>query len=108
MYIIKLEASENGGRPSLQSWTGETAPEGYALCPDEFFDVFYSTTPAGFVNITVEEGVVTSMTVNQEAVDAWNDEHPILPEAQSEPEPTEMEQLRADVDYIAALTGVEL
>lgn len=26
----------------------------------------------------------------------------------AEPEPTEMERLRADLDYIAALTGVEL
>ena len=30
------------------------------------------------------------------------------PEPESNPEPTEIEQLRADLDYIAALTGVEL
>lgn len=27
---------------------------------------------------------------------------------ETEPEPTEIEQLRADVDYIAVMTGVEL
>lgn len=30
------------------------------------------------------------------------------PEPESDPEPTELEQLRADVDYIAMETGVEL
>lgn len=30
------------------------------------------------------------------------------PEPASEPEPTEMERFRADLDYLAALTGVEL
>lgn len=30
------------------------------------------------------------------------------PEPKPNPEPTEMERLRADIDYIAALTGVEL
>lgn len=71
MYIIKLKPYENGGRPSLQTWGGKIAPDGYALCADEFHGVFYSTSPAGFVNIAVEDGMVTEMTVNQEALDAY-------------------------------------
>lgn len=33
---------------------------------------------------------------------------PVEPSAPVEPEPTEMEKMRADIDYIAAMTGVEL
>lgn len=71
MYIIQLEANPSGGRTGLQGWSGETAPEGFALCPDEFFAIFYSTTPAGFVNIEVEDDVVVGMEVNQEALEAY-------------------------------------
>ena len=57
MYIIKKTANENGSRPPLQIWTKQSIPNGYAICPDEFYDVFYSTSPAGFVNITVDNEV---------------------------------------------------
>ena len=71
MYIIKLEATSSGSRPPLQRWKAPTAPEGYVLCSDEFYDVFYSTDPAGFVDIVVKDGEVTEMTVNQEAIDYY-------------------------------------
>ena len=71
MYIIQLNPSPAGSRPPLQAWHKDAAPDGYALCPDEFRDIFYSTSPAGFVNITVEDGVVTAMEVNQTALDAY-------------------------------------
>ena len=75
MFIIRIEANPSGSRPPLQSWNSATLPEGYALITDEQKDIFYSTTPAGFVNITVEEqeGVkyVASIEVNQEALDAF-------------------------------------
>ena len=51
MYIIKIKAKENGARPPIQTWNKPTLPEGYAVCPDEFYRIFYSTDPAGFVNI---------------------------------------------------------
>lgn len=107
MKIIQISANPSGSRPALQDWGSPVAPAGYALCPDEFFDVFYSTSPAGFVNITVENNVVTSMEVNQEALDAYIASLP-EPGPEVDPEPTAEEQLRADVDYIAAMTGVEL
>ena len=75
MFIIKIEANVNGSRPPLQSWNGATPPEGFALVTDVQKDVFYSTTPAGFVNITVKEEngakVVDTIEVNQEALDAF-------------------------------------
>lgn len=98
MYIIKLIANDNGSRPALQTWSRTTPPKGYAICPEEFYEVFYSTTPAGFVNITVENDVVTSMEVNQEALDAYLASLPD-PEPEVEPEPS------AD-DVLNALLGV--
>lgn len=87
MYIIQLNANADGSRPAIQSWDESwDIPEGYAVCPEEFHEVFYSTTPAGFVNITVEDNVVTAMEVNQAAYDAYVAEHPPMPEP--EPEPT--------------------
>jgi len=44
------------------------------------------------------------VTPNTEAWEAWKDGLPPEPE----PEPTEAERLRADVDFLAAMTGVEL
>ena len=93
MYIIQIEPFESGARPPLQAWNSQTIPEGYAACHEEFYSVFYSTTPAGFVNITVEGGRVTAMTVNQEALDKYIAEHPAEPE--TDPEPTADEILDA-------------
>lgn len=105
MYIIKLNAQSNGGRPPLQTWQEETAPDGYALCPEEFHSVFYSTSPAGFVNITVEDGVVTEMTVNQEALDAYVASLP--PKAEEEPsEQDDIDAMLVDQEY--RITMLEL
>ena len=71
MYILKIEANPLGGRPPMQTWSRPVLPEGYAWCPDAFYDVFYSTTPAGFVNITVEGDTVVGMTVNTDAYNAY-------------------------------------
>lgn len=91
MYIIKLDATNSGSRPPLQKWEAPKAPEGYALCPDVFFDTFYSTNPSGFVNIVVEDGTVTEMTINQETIDSYLAS---LPEPEEViPEPTNDEIL---------------
>ena len=75
MFIIKIEANANGSRPPMQSWNSDTSPEGFALATDAQKDVFYSTTPAGFVNITVKEEngtrIIDTIEVNQEALDAY-------------------------------------
>ena len=92
MYIIERNANEYGGRSPLQTWDWDL-PEGYAWCPDAFYDVFYSTNPAGFVHITVEGDTVTAMTVNQAALDAYIAANP--PQPEDEPEPTADELINA-------------
>ena len=38
--------------------------------------------------------------------EAYNGEYEIIDDGQPEPEPTEQEQLRADVDFLLAMGGV--
>ena len=38
--------------------------------------------------------------------EAYNGEYEIIDDGESEPEPTEQEQLRADVDFLLAMGGV--
>ena len=102
MKIIQLSVNESGSRPALQDWDFPTLPEGYAWCPDDFVEVFYSTDPAGFVNITVENDTVTKMTINQEALDAYIAEHPDQPE----PEPEVTDDINYDELAIAIQEGV--
>ena len=100
MLIIKLNADTNGSRPALRKWDGAKPPKSYALCPERFYELFYSTTPAGFVDITVEDGIVTSMAVNNEALEAYVASIPervITPEK----EIAELKKKLADTDYMA-------
>ena len=108
MFIIRIEANPSGSRPPLQSWNGATPPEGFAFLTDTQKDVFYSTTPAGFVNITVEEqeGVkyVTSIEVNQEALDAFK---ATLPDPTDSVKAEKITEIKKDCeDYIYAGTSV--
>lgn len=93
MRIIKIEAYDNGAHAN-QTGTFSKVPDGWAVIPDGM--AIPDTFP--FVNITVENGVVTSMTAG------------VVPEPEPtpDPEPTETERLRADVDFLAVMAGVEL
>lgn len=87
MNIIQISANENGGRPPLQSWNGEP-PAGYALVSDALdTSVFYDFM--GFVTLELDGDTVTSMTGNQEALDAYKAS---LPDP-VEPEPTTEERV---------------
>ena len=99
MYIIQVEPNPSGSRPGLQEWHSNNIPQGYAICPQEFYDIFYSTNPAGFVNITVRRNTVTEMTINQEALDTYVAS---LPEPEPEPEPQ-----ATDTEVLNALLGIE-
>lgn len=84
MNIIQINANENGGRPPLQSWNG-APPAGYALVPDTLdTSAFYDFM--GFVTLELDGGTVTSMTGNQEALDAYKAS---LPEPVEPPPSTE-------------------
>lgn len=69
--IIKIYSNENGSRPALQDWNHKELPSGYVWCPDEFFSVFYSTSPAGFVNISTNGEFVVDMSVNETALNEY-------------------------------------
>ena len=104
MFIIRIEANANGSRPPLQSWNSATAPEGFALVTDAQKDVFYSTTPAGFVNITVKEEngtrIVDTIEVNQEALDAYK---ATLPDPTDSVKAEKITEIKKDCeDYIYA------
>ena len=108
MFIIRIEANANGSRPPLQSWNSDTSPEGFALVTDAQKDVFYSTTPAGFVNITVKEEngakVVGTIEVNQEALDAFK---ATLPDPADSAKAEKITEIKKDCeDYIYAGTDV--
>ena len=73
----------------MQSWHGEP-PAGYALVPDTLdTSVFYNFM--GFVTLELDGDTVTSMTGNQEALDAYKAS---LPEP-VEPPPTTEERVAA-------------
>ena len=108
MFIIRIEANPSGSRPPLQSWNSATAPEGFALVTDAQKDVFYSTTPAGFVNITVKEEngtrIVDTIEVNQEALDAFK---ATLPDPTDSIKAEKIAEIKKDCeDYIYAGTSV--
>lgn len=97
MYIIMRKPYDNGARPPMQTWDLLTLPDGYAWCPDEFYDVFYSTSPAGFVNITVEGDTVTAMEVNYAAYEAYVAANPYV-EPEKELTAEEMIDIMLGVD----------
>lgn len=104
MKIIKKIANTDGGRPPIQTWKHKTLPNGYAVCPEEFYETFYSTNPAGFVNITVENDVVISMEINNEALEAYianNPEEPVIHEPTVAERVASLEEALAQSDETA-------
>lgn len=94
MKLIEIQPLSNGAHRNQTVSGSVTAPNGWAIIPDSM-DI-PETYP--FVDIVVEGGAVVSMMAG--VVPG--------PEPEPEPEPTETEQLRADVDFLAAMTGVML
>ena len=93
MKIIEIQGLSNGAHRN-QETTSTRVPDGWAVIP-EGMDI-PETYP--FVDLVVKDGRVVSMTAGVVPE----------PEPEPEPEPTETEQLRADIDFVAAMTGVAL
>lgn len=91
MTIIEIQPQPNGAHRNQTIQGGMACPDGWAIIPA---DVSIPATYP-FVTLTVEGQTVTGM------------EPGAVPEPET-PAPTETEQLRADVDYLAAMTGVTL
>ncbi len=97
MRIIEIEQLKNGAHRNQASDCIETTPFGWARIPD---DMEMPNFPFGEIEVEEIDGVMT--------VTKWI--AGTIPEPEPEPEApvSEIEQLRADVDYIAVMTGVEL
>lgn len=93
MKIIEIQVLSNGAHRNQNGFKGEV-PDGWAVIPDDM--QIPSTFP--FVDITVEDGVVTSMTAG------------IVPEPEPEadPEPTQLDIIEAQVTYTAMMTDTLL
>lgn len=89
MNIIEITALENGAHRN-QTGTFAAIPDGWAVIPEGM--TIPDTFP--FVGITVNNGVVTSMTAG-----AVPD-----PEPEPEQEPTQLDRLEAQVTYTALMT----
>ena len=105
MKIIQKNPNQGGAYPSIQEGAVKVY-DGYAMFPETLDSAdFYAHN--GFVVMTIENingiDTVTSYKPNIEAWESWKASLPEISE-----EPTELEQLRADIDYIAMETGVEL
>ena len=99
MYYISSVPNTNGnyGNPT------STPFENSLMLPDEFLSEYIKHR--GFVIPTTTDGQATSIRVNQKALDTYLAEYPDVKE---EDIPSESEQLRADIDYLAIMMGVEL
>lgn len=95
MQIIKIEALENGAHQN-QSGNFTTIPDGWAVVPD---NMELKNFPFGRIKAEEVDGVMT--------VTKWIEG--VIPEIEpTEEPPSELERLRADIDYIAIMMGVEL
>ena len=65
MDIIRLEPNESGGYPPI--WKADRAPDG---CAEVVCDTAIFYEYCGFVIPTIENGIVTAFTANQEAYEA--------------------------------------
>lgn len=87
MYYINATPRESGdyGNPMGQVFPGCVA------LPDELLGPYIEAK--GFVIPAIENGAVVSLEVNQEALDAYNEEHPEVP---VEPTPDPIEALQEE------------
>ena len=95
MKIIEIKALENGAHRNL-SGVFFSVPNGWAVVPE---DIETPNFPFGEIEVAEINGVMT--------VTKWTAGE--IPETPEEEAPiTEAERLRADIDFIAAMTGVDL
>lgn len=88
MYYINEHPNESGnhGNPVSNQTTGMVA------LPDDLLSAYIEAK--GFVNIQVEDGAVTSLETNQEALADYEAEHPEEPEE----EPVSVEERLSAVE----------
>ena len=95
MRIIEIEPLSNGGH---RNQTGEfnAIPDGWAVIPE---DMEVNNFPFGNIETEVIDEVAT--VTKWEAIE--------IPKSEDTPKTADkFEQLRADIEYLAIMTGVEL
>lgn len=109
MKIVYGEKNEYGCYPGVQKCESDTVPDGFYEIQDCMLSEFYKEgkESGGFVDLITEGDRITDVIWNEEAYQAWLAALP-EPVDPPEPPPTELEQLRADVDFLAAMQGVSL
>lgn len=97
MYYINSTPTENGNYGNPRSNGG-----GLAL-PYELLDSYIATM--GFAILTFDGDTVTAVEVNQDALDAYLAEHPVLPteDGPIDPQPTIEERMTSAEEDISAL-----
>lgn len=99
MYYIYEAANESGNHGNPVSHQSE----GMVALPESLLSEYIHTM--GFAYLTVDEGTVTAVAINQEAYDAYQADHPAPPD----PEPTAEEDLMSmTVDHEYRITMLEL
>ena len=89
MYYINTIGPNHGNPISVYS------PNSVSL-PESLLDAYIATK--GFCTLTIEDGVVTALAVDQEALDAYNKDHPdVTPE-----KPTTIEDLKKENKLLKA------
>ena len=95
MRFIEIQALPNGAHRNFQT-DNFTILDGWAVIPD---DMETPNFPFGDIEVEKINGIMT--------VTKWI--AGTIPKIEeTEQPPSEVEQLRADIDYIAIMTGVEL
>lgn len=71
MRILRIDVSEDGSRPPIQSWDRDTLPDGYAWVPEALDDGRFEAAN-GFVTATVDgENTVIAMEENAADRASW-------------------------------------
>ena len=95
MQIIEINPLSNGGHRNQTIDTEIAVPEGWAVIPE---NISTPNFPFGTVKAEVIDGVMT--------VTKW--EAGTIPENKYEKPISEIERLRADIEYLALMTEVDL
>lgn len=99
MFYINAVPNEAGNHGNPCS----NRADGMVAMPEEMLTEYIHTM--GFAYLTVDEGTVTAVAINQEAYDAYQADHPAPPD----PEPTAEEDLMSmTVDHEYRITMLEL
>lgn len=97
MTIIKTTPREDNFH-DIQSQSHRRAPwlPGYIEVPPHLESAAWAS--CGYCDLTIEDGVLVAITPTE----------PPTPEPEPIPAPTPSEQMRADIDFLAAMAGVTL